>query len=237
MSASPNRIGLFGGTFDPVHYGHLRPAIELAERFALDVLYLLPNFRPAHRGPTGASSAERIAMLEAAVSGVARLEIDTREADRAGPTYTIETLEQLRDEHPAATLLFFLGMDAFARFDRWRRWEAILEHCHLVVMDRPGAVLSKPAAEILSRQQARRGVSIASADTGDEHLDESRADTQTDAGTVAGAGVIERVSVTQLDIPATAIRTAVENGRSIRFLLPETTREYIEDNGLYRSGG
>lgn len=213
-AAPGKRIGLFGGTFDPVHHGHLRPAFELAERYALEVLYLLPAHRPAHRGPTGANSAERIAMLERAVADVPRLCVDTREARRDAPSYTVDTLAELRAERPDATLLFFLGRDAFATFERWHRPDAILALANLVVVERPGAPLPEAALALIARQRARHGERI---------LD-------------GAAGVIERVDVTQLAISATDVRRRIAEGRDPRFLLPESVRLYIGERGLYRDG-
>ena len=206
------RVGLFGGTFDPVHFGHLRPALELAEAYALDVLYLLPAHRPAHRGPTGASSAERIAMLELAVADVPRLAVDTREARREAPSYTVDTLAELRAERPEATLLFFLGRDAFAGFERWREPGRILELANLVVVERPGEPLPPAALALMERQRERCGTRV-----------------------VDGcAGVIERADVTQLAISATDVRRRVAAGQNPRFLLPEAVRRYIGERGLYR---
>ena len=206
------RIGLFGGTFDPVHFGHLRPALELAEAFGLRTLRLLPAHRPAHRGPTGASSSQRIAMLEAAVQGVPRLAVDTREARRERPSYTIDTLTELRAERPAATLLFFLGLDAFAGFADWHRPDDILALANLVVVERPGESLPAEAGRLVERQRARAGDVIRD----------------------GVAGAIVRADVTQLAISATDIRRRVAAGQNPRFLLPEPVREYIVANGLYR---
>lgn len=206
------RIGLFGGTFDPVHFGHLRPALELADSYALEVLYLMPAHRPAHRGPTGASSGERIAMLERAVADVPRLVIDPREARRDTPSYTVETLAELRAERPSATLLFFLGRDAFAGFVDWYRPDEILTLANLIVVERPGAPLPAVAEALIRRQRERAGTCIRD----------------------GGTGVIERADVTQLAISATDIRQRAAAGQNLRFLLPEPVRGYITDNGLYR---
>lgn len=206
------RIGLFGGTFDPVHFGHLRPALELAETFELRTLRLLPAHRPAHRGPTGASSSQRIAMLEAAVHDVPRLAVDTREARRETPSYTVDTLAELRAERPAATLLFFLGLDSFAGFLDWHRPDDILALANLVVVERPGESLPEEAERLIERQRERVGDLIRD----------------------GGAGAIVRADVTQLAISATDIRRRVAAGQNPRFLLPEAVREYIVANGLYR---
>jgi len=205
------RIGLFGGTFDPVHYGHLRPALELAEHYALDTLYLLPNHRPQHRNAPQATTDQRINMLEQAVSDVPRLEVDVREAKRDKSTYTIDTLLEVRAEQPDATLVFFMGVDAFAKFDEWHRWEDILAQANLVVIDRPDSELSEFASALIESQFAKVGSVI-------------------EAGAV---GVIERQNVTQLAISATEVRRRVSAGQNIRFLLPDSVREYIVNQQLY----
>jgi len=211
-SAEGLRIGLFGGTFDPVHFGHLRPALELAEHYALKTLYLVPNHRPQHRSAPLASTEQRIAMLTAAVLDVPRLAVDTREASRDRATYTIDTLHAVRKENPAATLLFFLGVDAFAKFDQWHRWEEILELANLVVIQRPEAQLSSFATNLVATQTEKEGSVIS-------------------AGTT---GVIEQYQTTQLAISATDIRRRVAAEQNIRFLLPDAVREYILQHQLYR---
>ena len=208
------RVGLFGGTFDPVHFGHLRPALELADAYDLETLYLLPAHRPAHRGPTGASSAERIEMLRLAVAGVPRLAVDVREARRESPSYTVDTLAELRAERPRATLLFFMGRDAFARFPDWHRPDDILDLANLVVVERPGEPLPAAALALIERQRARSGSRLRD----------------------GGTGVIERADVTQLAISATDLRRRAAAGQNLRFLLPETVRDYIAVRGLYRDG-
>lgn len=206
------RIGLFGGTFDPVHFGHLRPAVELAESYDLDTLFLLPNHRPAHRGPTSASTAERIRMLELAIRGVDRLAIDPREAQREAASYTIHSLNELHDDHPQATLLFFMGMDAFAEFDTWHEWEGILKLANLVVVNRPGATHSSFSKNLVLRQQNNKGQQVVN----------------------GGTGVIEQCDVTQLEISATDVRRRIASDLTVRFLLPEEVSEYIVHKQLYR---
>lgn len=206
-----SRIGLFGGTFDPVHFGHLRPALELAEHYALDTLYLLPNHRPQHRDNPQASTEQRIQMLHAAVTDVPTLAVDSREAERDEPTYTIDTLTGVRDENPTATLIFFMGMDAFAEFDNWHRWEDILAVANLVVVDRPDFSPSDFAESLIKRQVKVAGDTIEP----------------------GSCGVIERREVTQLSISATDIRRRVSQRHNIRFLLPEPVREYILEHRLY----
>jgi nicotinate-nucleotide adenylyltransferase len=148
MSA-PQRIGLFGGTFDPVHFGHLRPAMEMAEVYALTALHLMPNHRPAHRDQPTASTQQRIAMLELATAQLPKLVVDPREALRDEPTYTFDTLSELKAEQPEAQLIFFMGLDAFSAFETWYRWQEIIELANLVIINRPNAVLSDFASELL----------------------------------------------------------------------------------------
>ncbi len=211
--ATPSkRIGLFGGTFDPVHYGHLRPAVEIAEQYALSTLYLLPNHRPAHRGPTGATTQMRIDMLNIAIESTPHLAIDTREAQRDKPTFTVDTLQELKAEQPDATLLFFLGMDAFAEFDTWRNWEGVLELANLVVLNRPGAIHSQFSQELVIRQQQNLGEKIVNGRT----------------------GVIETCDVTPLAISATDVRRRIAENLTVRFLLPDGVSEYIDAKRLYR---
>lgn len=207
------RIGLFGGTFDPVHFGHLRPALELRDSLQLDVVRLLPCHLPAHREQPGATSAQRIAMLELAVADTQGLVVDDREAQRDTWSYTVDTLTAFRLEYPEAELVFFLGMDAFSRFTTWHQYDLILTLAHLVVIDRPGASVDGDEERLLMSRQ----VSALS-----------------DVSTPAGAIILQQVS--QSDISATRIRALVADGRDIRFLLPEVVRDYIIEHKLYRAG-
>ena len=147
--SDPQRIGLFGGTFDPVHYGHLRPAIEMAEVYALNALHLMPNHRPAHRDQPTASTQQRIEMLELATESLPQLIVDPREALRDEPSYTFDTLSELKAEQPQAQLIFFMGLDAFSAFETWYRWEEIIPLANLVIINRPNAVLSDFASDLL----------------------------------------------------------------------------------------
>jgi len=208
---SQQRIGLFGGTFDPVHFGHLRPAIELAEHYALDQLRLLPNHRPVHRGKPTATTAQRIDMLEIATSEITQLIVDPREAMRDKASYTYDTLTELHTEFPQASLVFFMGLDAYSAFDTWHRWQDILGLANIVVIDRPDAQLSDWAAALIDTQKQQFGSRIAD----------------------VAAGAIERRSVTQLAISATEIRECIANRQSIDFLVPERVKQYIVEHGLY----
>jgi len=203
-------IGIFGGTFDPIHVGHLRTAIELRDSLGLDHIKLLPCHLPAHRDRPGASSEQRITMLELAVEGIDSLVIDKREAQRDSPSYSIDTLTSFRAELPDTKLLFCMGMDAFSNFTEWHRWESILEIAHLVVVERPGSELSAASAELLD---SRSCASV------------------TDLNQLAGGILLQ--SVAQFDVSATRIRGLVSQKRDISYLLPEAVGRYIVEQGLY----
>lgn len=207
------RVGILGGTFDPVHIGHLRGALEVAELFALDEVRLVPSARPPHRERPQVSADDRLAMVRCAVEGVPPLTVDDRELHRERPSYTIDTLESLRSELAADDQLFLvLGWDAFCGLPSWHRWEELLLHCHLLVLQRPDADVEAPDA--LRNLLAARSVS----------------DPQALCGT---GGQIAFVWQTPLEISATQLRERLAQGRSIRFLVPDAVLAYIQAHGLY----
>ncbi len=208
-------IGIFGGTFDPVHFGHLRPALELREALALDEVRMIPCRQPPHRGNPAATPAQRLRMLRAGVGNTPGLCIDERELERDGPSYMVDTLASLRRELGDTRLCLMLGMDALAGFTAWHDWSGILELAHLVVAYRPGCDVPD-SGEVGQLVRARRA--------------QSAADLRQDA-----AGRILFQPVTQMDISASGIREILAAGRSPRFLVPEAVLEIIEAEGLYRS--
>jgi len=149
--AQLHRIGVLGGTFDPVHFGHLRPALEISEALELDVMKLIPNHRPVHRGEPQATTEQRLAMLGLAVEGTT-LQVDDREARRDEPSFTVDTLQAIHDENPDSSLIFCMGEDAFSGFDTWHRWERILELAKVVVMQRPDTQLSNWALQLIEQR-------------------------------------------------------------------------------------
>ncbi len=196
------RIGLFGGTFDPVHVGHLRTAIEFRELLDLDRVHLIPSARPPHREAPAAGAADRLAMVERAAATIPGLAADDRELRRDGPSWTVATLRELRAElGDSAGLLWLLGADAFAALDSWHEWECLLDLAHLVVAERPG---TRPVP------------SPAVADLLDRHLAE-------DPAALRGrpAGCILRCRFTLLDVSATALRRRCAEGRSIQLLVTD----------------
>lgn len=206
-------IAIFGGTFDPVHYGHLRAASEVAEQLSVNDFRLLPAGRPPHREGTWAEARHRLAMLELALAPYPDLTVDEREVHRQGPSFMVETLESIRAEAGDAPILMCLGQDAANGLDRWHRWREICDLAHLVVMTRPRSHPHYPddLAEYIDQRQVRR--------------------TRDLMGTPAGC--VRHVEVTQLEISSTDIRRQLATGRDPRFLLPATALAYIRKHGLY----
>lgn len=207
-------IGLLGGTFDPIHFGHLRPALEIRDALGLDEVRFLPCRIPPHRGTPRETAETRAALVARALQGEPGFMLDRRELEREGPSYTVDTLRSLRVELGAeAGLCLILGRDAFNGLPRWHKPEALLRLAHIVVAQRPGEE-GEPAATL--------GDMIAGCVS--ESLDELA---QVPAGRVAF------VDVTQLGIAATAIREGLARGQSPRFLVPDGVWEMIRTAGLY----
>lgn len=208
-------IGVFGGTFDPIHFGHLRPALELLHTLQLDEVRFIPCREPPHRKQPGASPQQRLQMVETAVASVDGFRVDTRELRRAGPSYMFDTLASLRSELPQERFCLLLGMDALLGFQRWHRWRDILELAHLVGALRPGWAPPRdgPLADLLLTRGAP----------------------DVDALRQRGAGLILLQPVTQLEISATALRSLIGAGGSPRFLLPDAVGELIERESIYRN--
>ncbi|MBK1692877.1 nicotinate-nucleotide adenylyltransferase [Ectothiorhodospira mobilis] len=209
-------IGILGGTFDPIHFGHLRPALEVKEHLGLDEVRFIPCGTPPHRRRPVAAVAHRAAMVERAVEGQPGFRMDPRELHREGPSYTVDTLQDLRAEvGQEVPLCLMLGMDAFAGLSSWHRWQEIGSLAHIVVSHRPGSPASHDLGDWMEDRRTHDP----------EHLRR------------APAGRLLFMPVTQLDISATAIRSTVARGRSPQFLLPRRVAEYIEHAGLYRPPG
>ncbi|HEB57931.1 MAG TPA: nicotinate-nucleotide adenylyltransferase [Gammaproteobacteria bacterium] len=209
-------IGLFGGTFDPVHFGHLRPAVEVREALQLDELRLVPCGVPGHRAPPLASAEQRLAMLRAAIQGVAGLRVDTREIAKPTPCYSVETLEALRQQYPGRPLVLVIGMDAFATLDNWHRWRDIPRLAHLVVAHRPGW----QADDLYGHPRLGPLLQAGYCE-------------QVAALRRQVAGRIFFQPVTQLDISSTRIRALLAAGKDVSFLLPARVIEVIQQQRIY----
>ena len=214
LAHSPDgAVGIFGGTFDPVHYGHLRAALEARELLKLEDFRLLPAGTPPHRSNTVASAVHRLAMLQLAVSEYSGFGVDDREVRREGNSYMADTLREIREEIGDSPLLLIIGQDAANALDSWHQWQSIFDLAHLVIMRRPESTLAWSGE--LKNQMERRLVRDQK-QLGDE-----------------SAGLVFPLEVTQLAISSTGIRNQLLAGRSPRFLLPDAVIDYIEQNTLY----
>jgi len=204
---------IFGGTFDPVHFGHLRPALDVQQALAIECVHLLPCRIPPHRELPRLSDKQRLTLLQLAIDGEPGLAVDARELQREGPSYMVDTLLSLREEIGDQPLCLALGMDALAGLDGWHRWEAILGLCHLVVMQRPGNLWPQHGALA-------------------ERVSEARVDTRQDLATRPAGGILS-VPVTQMAVSATQIRALLHSGRSARYLMPAAVLERIMQENWY----
>jgi nicotinate-nucleotide adenylyltransferase len=209
---------VFGGTFDPIHYGHLRLAEELADRLGLAQVRIVPARIPPHRAEPRVTSVHRLEMAQLACAENARFAVDDRECRREGPSYTVDTLLELRGELGAACpLCLLMGVDAYLGLMTWSRWQQLYQLAHLVIAHRPGFELD-PAdmpAPLAAETVARR----------------VHAATQLLA---SPAGSVLALDTPALDISATGIRAALREGRSVRYLLPDSVLDYIGRNHLYK---
>lgn len=206
-------MGIFGGTFDPIHYGHLRTAFEMLQALRFDEVRFMPCGNPPHRGATYADAEMRLEMVRVATEGQHGFVVDDRELQRDGPSYSVDTLATLRNEYPLRPIALMIGMDAFLGLPKWYQWREILQLAHIVVAHRPGwrAPDIGPLGELLADRGTHR--------IGDLHQ--------------AKSGHIFIHDVTQLEISSTEIRELVAVGRDPRFLMPDSVRDVIERSGCY----
>ncbi len=208
-------IGLFGGTFDPIHYGHLRTAFELWQLLGLEEVRFLPAGNPPHREQPLASAELRLRMVSAAVAAEPAFTVDDREIRRSGVSYSVDTLAELRQEYPHRSLCLLLGMDAFLGLPHWHRWRELLELAHIVVAHRPGwkAPTMGPLGEVM-------------VDHGTGAIRELHE---------RAAGRIYVHAVTQLEISSTELRQLIVAGRDPRYLVPDEVRRILLDTQCYSS--
>ena len=212
-AAGTGALGILGGSFDPIHHGHLRLAEEAIERLGLAEVLLIPA-RPWQRA-TEASAEQRLQMVERACADNPRLRAEPLEVRHDGPSYTVETRGTLRARHGARPLWLILGADAFLRLPTWRDWQALPGLCHLAIVPRPGIALDAAVAPELADWWSRRSSAPPSTPTGGLAL----------------------LAAPELEISATAIRAMRRAGRSPRYLLPDPVLDYIQNAGLYIQEG
>ncbi len=207
-------IAILGGTFDPVHLGHLRLAIDLAENLGLQEVRLMPSFQPVHRDSPTATEKQRLTMLQLAVEDIKELSVDDRELQRKGPSYTLLSLQEIRKEIGSEQPIFFiLGDDAFNQFDSWYQWQEIINYAHLLIAIRPGSH-SKTSQQIndFIKDNEYKG----------------------DGYPATNCGSVIRINNPILDIASSDIRKRIGENKNIRYLLPAKVCEYIEQQKIYR---
>ncbi len=205
-------LGILGGTYDPVHHGHLRAALELKAGLQLSSVRLIPVGTPPHRAAPVASGAQRLAMLQAAVQGEPGLLVDDRELRRPGPSYTVDTLRELKAEHQSNSLCLALGSDAFMALHTWHQWEEIFALAHIIVWHRPHWELDSVWQALHPAVQTRVAAG---------RVREAQA-----LATVS-SGLIYFLPIPDLDISASRIRALAAAGSSIRYLVPEAIRRQV----------
>lgn len=213
MHTTHKAIGILGGTFDPIHLGHLRMALELYEALDLLNVHVMPTYQPLYRKDPVASPMQRWEMVKRAVEGEPALTADDREIRRQGATYSIDTLKEMRKEMPKVPLCLLIGIDAFLGFTSWHQWEDIFNYAHLIVAHRPHYHLPQKGviAQLIDKRLQNKIAYI------HENL----------------AGGILLRPITALEISATDIRKQIAMGRNPRYLLPDSVYEYIKQNNIY----
>ena len=204
-------IGIFGGTFDPIHYGHLRSALELNELFELNHVRLIPCAQPVHRDLPKTTAIQRLNMLQLATQNQTDFIVDDRELQRTAGSYTFDTLTTLHRDYPEKTLLLFIGSDAFNEFTTWFKWRELFDLAHVVVTTRPNSALN-PLNDYLKNRLTNDK----------ESLKNER------------AGRLFFQQITQLEISATEIRGMIVAQQNPRFLLPDVVIDYITQHQLYQ---
>jgi nicotinate-nucleotide adenylyltransferase len=204
-------IGILGGTFDPVHYGHLRSALEVKDIFGLTEVRLIPCAQPPHRQQPSATAWMRLEMLKLAIGSQAGLIVDDRELKRDGASYMIETLSSLRQDFITEPLLLFIGSDAFNQLTKWHEWQHLFDFSHIIVMTRPGYEIQQLDDFFNTRLTKNRSELVQNS-----------------------SGKLYFQQVSQLDISATAIRNMIAEQQNPGFLLPDIVIAYIRQHQLYQ---
>jgi len=217
-------IGIFGGTFDPIHYGHIKPALSVQKTLSLSQLRFIPNRNPPHRQAPWLTVEQRLSLLQTALRDIPSVIIDERELSREGPSYMVDTLKSLQRDFPHESLCLIIGLDAFISINSWFEWRSLFELCHLVVTTRPG----------FERSDIRQAMNA-----GDYHFLSDKMIEQTHELTSAAplsvaGGKILLQSVPQLDISSTRIREMLQKNEDISDWLPASVyqelRGYIDES-------
>ncbi len=198
-------IGILGGTFDPVHFGHLRPALEVLQSNRLEHIRFIPNKRPPHREKPWLRVEQRLELLQLVIDAQEGFELDQRELEREGHSYMVDTLASLHEDFPGQSFCLVLGMDAFLELEQWHQWQRLPELCHLIVTTRPGFELDRSFTDQLPFELSSSATELS----------------------WQASGRILIQSVTQLDISASQIRQLLQQGHSARYLMPDEVHERL----------
>ena len=203
-------VGINGGTFDPIHFGHLRAALEVEYKLGLNEVRFIPCYQPVHKNRAMVSAEQRCQMVALAIEDQASFTLDKIEVERGGPSYMVDTLTHFKQQQPKATLVLMMGTDAFSRFHTWRNWQKILTLANIAVMHRPGEHLvndSQPSKLLKAHQVSTFTQS---------------------------SNQIAEVLITQLDLSSTAVRSHLQHNRPVDYLLPPQVINYIKTHRLYQ---
>lgn len=209
---SGQAIGLFGGTFDPIHFGHIQPVIEAAGKLGLTKILLIPNKQPVHKSQACASAQQRLDMLNLVCNTYPLFTLDTREVERQEKSYSLLTLQELSEQYPKARFYFFIGMDSLNTLPTWFGGEKLFDYCHFVVTRRPGHPLESNIASVFAERIIENPTTAPS-----KH-----------------AGNILIFDTNQLDISSSQIRRAISENSPIEHLLPDDVFSYISKQKLYQ---
>jgi len=214
------RIGIFGGTFNPIHKGHMKAALEVQKTFLLDKVLLIPSYIPPHKGASDvAPPSDRLQMVKLAVASYPQFVPSPVEIKAKGKSYSILTLAKLKKQFPDAVIFFILGVDAFLEIDTWREYRKVLEQCHFIVISRPGYDLNE-AKKLLKGNYSERMVQVSESTKLDKVM--------------LHRYKIFLLSIDALDIASLDVRKKVKMGKSIAGLVVEAVEEYIQTNKLYQ---
>lgn len=213
-------VGILGGTFNPIHFGHLRMAQDIAEAVQLSEVRFVPSANPPHKEPPKVSADNRARMVQIAIADNLLFKLDTRELDRTGNSYTIDTLTALKSEMSAHedddALCLLMGSDAFIKFDTWHRWQEILNYCHIILVQRPVQTTNQPPLSEELTQLLQQHYTENSQDLSSKHN-----------------GYIHMQAVTALNISSTAIRSRLARNQIPHYLTPKMVVDFIVANQLY----
>lgn len=218
--AIKSSIGVLGGTFDPIHFAHLRLAEEVAEAFMLNTVRLIPSANPPHRITPSAPAEDRLKMVELALDRAnKKLVPDGRELNRVGKSYMVDTLKQLRTEHPNASISLILGTDAFIELMTWHEWQQLFSLAHIIVASRPNL----PLSELETNLEKKLALEYEARKRHDRDLLHSSKN-----------GLIFTYEFTSLEVSGTSLRRRIQHKQSLKYLLPDNVINYIQNHNLYK---